>query len=408
MDAMIPIKRKVLLWVFGLIVLMTTVLIYLVQTGERGLSARSQPSRVLDVMRMGAAESKSLGWSPERLNEVFTYASTLSSDTLMIVTKGRTVGAFGDLKKLHNVHSIRKAILSALVGQHVGPGTKQIRLDATLQDLGIDDTPGSLSNLQKQVRVEHLLKSTSGINHPAAAGGGFVTETKRLLSHGENKPGTRWAYNNWDYNVLTTIFETRTGTKIAEGFKTTIAQPTGMKDFRTDAVSYINAPERSQHKAAIFRMSARDLTKFGQLYLEKGWFNDKQIIPVQWIDRITTDFTETGRDDLRWGHGYLWWIPAPEVGLPKGSYWAWGLGNQAVFVIPAWDTVITHQSDTTEFLERFIPMITSGQEAETAIEQLILSCIKRENRKSEYCIEHRFTTRREFQKLISLVISARL
>ncbi|MGH1541265.1 MAG: serine hydrolase domain-containing protein [Arenicella sp.] len=402
-------KRKVFIWVVGLIAFTIAILVYLIQTGERGLSRQTtQPLRSLEVIRLDVTDSKNLGWDPQRLDKVFDYAATLSSDTLVIVTKGRTVGSFGNLKTSYNTHSIRKAFLSALVGQHIGSNSGEIRLDATLQELGIDDTPKPLSNMQKQATVEHLLKSVSGINHPAAAGGGFTADTNHRLGQSQNNPGTLWAYNNWDYNALTTIFETRTGMTIAEGFQIGIAQPMAMKDFELNNVSYISEPELSQHKAAAFRMSARDLVKFGQLYLDKGRINDQQIIPSSWISHVTTDFAKTGRDDLRWGHGYLWWIPSPEIGLPTGSFWAWGLGNQAVFVIPEWDTVIVHQSDTTEFIKRFIPMIKNGQEAEKTIEQLILSCVKRDARKSEYCIEHRFTTRREFEKLISLIVVARL
>ena len=248
----------------------------------------------------------------------------------------------------------------------------------------------------------------SGINHPAAAAGGLVADIQRRLGSTQNEPGTVWAYNNWDYNTLTTIFETRTGLKVGEAFRNEIARPAGMQDYTVSAVTYISAPDLSRHKAAAFRMSARDLASFGQLYLNKGRAKDQQIIPASWVDRITTDFARTGRDDLRWGHGYLWWITSPKTGLPEGSFWAWGLGNQALFIIPAWDTVVVHQSDTTEFLKRFIPMITKeGQQGEAAIEKLVLSCIEQANRKSEFCVEHRFMTRREFEKLVSLIAKAR-
>ncbi len=52
------------------------------------------------------------------------------------------------------------------------------------------------------------------------------------VGDGENTPGTVWAYNNWDINALTTIFEIRTGMSIAEAFETGISKPTGMLDHR--------------------------------------------------------------------------------------------------------------------------------------------------------------------------------
>jgi len=396
-------------WVIGAVVIAGCVVAFLLATGDRSLSLRSpRPERPLDVSRLDAAQTEGLGWSATGLDAVFSYAATLSTDTMLIATDGRIVASFGDLAEPHQTHSIRKALLSALVGQHAGDGPDRIRLEATLQALGIDDAPIPLTPLQRQATVRHLLKSLSGINHPAAAEAGLTAEKDRLLGPGENRPGTRWAYNNWDYNALTTVFEQQTGTTIAEAFRDGIAEPLGLKDFSVADVAYREAPERSQHRAVAFRLSARDLARFGQLYLDNGEVDGQQVVPADWIDLITNDFTKTGRDDLRWGHGYMWWLPNPDIGLPEGTFWAWGLGNQALFVIPAWNTVIVHQSDTTAFLGRFLPMLKTEAPAEKAIEQLIRSCSKRENRDSEYCIDHRFTTRREFSTLIALVGAARL
>ncbi|MCG8491365.1 MAG: serine hydrolase, partial [Sneathiellales bacterium] len=225
---------------------------------------------MIEVSQLDAAESRELGWKPKELDAVFDYAATLSTDSFMIVTNGQVVGSFGDLSKPYNVHSIRKVFLSGLIGQHIGENAHQIPLEATLKQLGIDDFPIPLTDLQKSATVDHLLKSTSGINHPAAAEGGLTGEKNRRLGKSENRPGSIWAYNNWDYNALTTIFEKRTGLSVEEAFLTGFAKPAGMKDFKTGDVSYVSDLTRSQHKSAAFRMSARDLALFGQLYLDRG------------------------------------------------------------------------------------------------------------------------------------------
>ena len=297
----------------------------------------------------------------------------------MIVTDDNIVGMFGDIERRYHTHSAVKPFLSALVGQHLGSGEKQIRLDATLEELGIDDLPNPLTSLQRQATVLHLLKSASGINHAAAAEAGIMkAEKDRRLGDGENTPGAIWAYNNWDINALTTIFEIRTGMSIAEAFETGISKPIGMLDHTRDAVSYYGEePKLSQHKAPRLDMSARDLARFGKLYLDKGIAGGDRLLPKSWVDRITTDFMKTDNDDaLRYGHGYLWWIPGPDSGLPEGSFWTWGLGQQALFVIPAWQTVIVHQSDTSEFIKRWFRLIEGdGVEPEAAFEQLALSCL---------------------------------
>jgi len=289
-----------------------------------------------------------IGWDLRKLDEAFRFACELGTTTLIIATTGEVVRSMGDVTMPHRVHSVRKALLSALVGQHIGTGPKQINLESTLAELGIDDEPHPLTELQKEAKVLHLIKSVSGINHSAAAEGGLMQKDKdRRLGQAPNIPGTKWAYNNWDYNVLTTIFTQETGLSVFEAFKEGIADPIGMQEFGKDAVYLEYERELSMHPKAGFKMSARDLAKFGQLYLNRGKWNGTQIIPEEWIDRITDDYTITGEKMLRSGHGYLWWVPVDdksrEMGVPEGTYVATGFGSQRIIVIPHWDTVIVHQ-----------------------------------------------------------------
>lgn len=403
-------RRPRRLWIFipVFVLLAICLLVYLFMTGERGLSGNPPAPRKLEITRLSAAETERLGWSPARLDAAFDHAAGLSSDVLMIVTEGQVVGAFGDTAKPYPVHSIRKSLLSALIGQHIGAGPKQIRLEATLAELGIDDSPQPLTPLQKRASVRDLLRNLSGINHPAAQEAGLTAEKDRRLGKGENPPGTVWAYNNWDHNVLTTIFETRTGLPVAEAFAAGIAAPLGLRDFTPDAVSYGEEPALSQHRAAAFRMSGRDLARFGKLYLDKGASEGAEILPASWIERIAAEAVPTEIEGLRSGYAYLWWLPGPESGLPTGSFWAWGLGNQGLFVVPAWRTVIVHQADTAEFRKRFFGLIErDGMAAEAALEELALSCLEPANRTSEFCVEHRFILRREFAELLSLIAQAR-
>ena len=77
-------KSKVYKWIVGIIAFTIVVLAYLIQTGERGLSGQAKPLRSVAATRLDIAESKNLGWDSQRLDKVFDYAATLSSDTLVI------------------------------------------------------------------------------------------------------------------------------------------------------------------------------------------------------------------------------------------------------------------------------------------------------------------------------------
>ena len=254
----------------------------------------------------------------------------------------------------------------------------------------------------------HLIKSISGINHPAAAAGGTERDVERRLGRAENEPGSKWAYNNWDYNALTTIFEKRTGLTIAEAFKSGIAERIGLEDISPASFFYIHEPKLSQHRAAMFRMSARDMARLGQLYLAKGEWQGRRILTADWVERITKDHVPTGDSGLTAGHGYLWWIPGKDTGLPAGSFFALGLGFQAIVVVPAWRSVIVPQANTGPFLARVgAAMREQNIGFDAAFQQLILHCRDSVNAASDFCRNDRFILKREFDRLIALIVEAR-
>ncbi|RVU39348.1 class C beta-lactamase-related serine hydrolase [Hwanghaeella grinnelliae] len=365
-----------------------------------------QPRNV-ETFRATVNEAQSLGWRSEEIDAVIDYVTRMSTDSFIVSTGGKIVATVGDTHVPYEIHSMRKAMLSAVVGQHVGDGPRQIDLDASLEELGIDDVPIPLTALQKQATVLHLLRSMSGINHGAAASAGLTEDIDRRLGKEQNQPGTIWAYNNWDYNALTTVFETRTGLSVAEAFEKDVATPLGMSEFSSTSVHYLADPAVSRHRAAMFRMSASDLLAFGRMYLNNGKMGSQQVIPENWIANITGKAVETGIEGLRSGHGFLWWLPSPEdTGLPPGTYFAWGLGNQSLFVIPDWDTVIVHQSDTTAFVEKWMGMAEDGIPAEEALLKIALSCMNSSNASTDFCIEDRFTLRPEFDGLIATIVKA--
>ena len=353
------------------------------------------------------------GWDQSRLAGAFDLARRYGTGTLIVLTNGKIVRSMGDIRTPHRVHSVRKALLSALVGQHVGTGPGKIYLDATLAQLGIDDAPEPLTSLQKQATVLHLIKSVSGINHGAAGEIPAMTAAKqRQLGNAPNVPGTVWAYNNWDYNALTTIFEQSTGLSVAQAFLQGIARPLVMQDFQPASVFYSQDPSLSMHAKAGFWMSARDLARFGQLYLNKGRWNGKQIIPGDWTERITADFTPTGQRRLSSGHGYLWWIPCDResraAGIPAGTFMASGFGGQRIVVIPAWETVIVHTVFTDDYFGFCADWAQGrGFNLDQAATYSRTRCREPEHSQEPFCRRCRYYTGGDFFVLLKEIIAAR-
>lgn len=358
------------------------------------------------------------GWDAKSLENAFQFACELGTTTLIVATNGEVVGAMGDLATPHRVHSVRKALLSALVGQHTGNGPKQINLENTLTELEIEDEPHPLTRQQKEAKVLHLIKSVSGINHAAAAEGGLMQKDKdRRLGQTPNIPGTKWAYNNWDYNALTTIFMEETGLSVYEAFKKGIADPLGMQDFGKDAVIIEYELALSMHPKAGFSLSARDLLKFGQLYLKKGDWQGREIIPASWIDRITQDYTLTGRSGLRSAHGYLWWVPIDEksnlMGVPEGTYMAAGFGSQRIVVIPAWNTVIVHQVDTRPLFDCCRRLMSEqGYSFKDALINIVVNCRYAGALSGGFCRQcgwaFNFMGEKSFTRIFGKILEARI
>ncbi|MDE2333660.1 MAG: serine hydrolase [Rhodospirillales bacterium] len=283
------------------------------------------------------------GWSAGALAAARAYAATIHTSAAMLVAGGRVVDAWGEPERRWNVHSIRKSLLGALIGIHEAEG--RFDLETTIGALGIDDRQG-LTPREKLATLLDLLTARSGIYHPS----GYETDWMVAIkpARGSAGPGTVWSYNNWDFNALGTAFRKLCAPDIHADFAARIAQPCGMQDFRPQTDGTLVELPDSVHPAYPFRMSARDLARFGELFLRGGRFGGRQIVPSGWVAQSVLPYSEAG---TRGAYGYLWWVSRagalfPNVIVPPGTYAAYGAGGHYVVVLPALDAVFVHRVDT--------------------------------------------------------------
>ena len=292
---------------------------------------------------LNQAEAAALGWSRVKLAAARAFSTQLNTEAVLLIAGGRMLESWGAVDRKFNVHSIRKSFLSALVGIRSKEGL--IDLTATLRDLGIDDNPPSLTHQEKEATVHDLLKARSGVYHPALyETAGMKARRPQRHSHA---PGSFWYYNNWDFNTLGTIYEQRCDSGIYEDFHRFIAQPLGMEDFSVSDGNYVTG-EDSIHRAYPFRMTARDMARFGLLFLRGGRWQNRQIVPEEWVASSTRSYSDAGTSG---GYGYLWWteragIHLPGVTLPPGTYSARGAGGHYILIVPALDLIIVHRVNT--------------------------------------------------------------
>lgn len=285
------------------------------------------------------------GWSQQALAEAKRFSRKIGSAAVMVVFNGAVLAHWGQIERRFMCHSIRKSLLSALYGQAVSQSC--INLDETLGSVSIDDDP-PLTNIEKTARISDLLKSRSGVYLPAAYEAPNMRESRP--ARGSHVPGSHWYYNNWDFNVLGTVYNLKTGGDLFESFDRQLAKPMAMQDFLPRHGYYHLEPQSSTHPAYPFRMSARDLARFGLLYLCEGEWQGRQLIPSAWVHESTRAYSEGPRYG---GYGYLWWIEGDAIG-ELGAYYAAGVGHR-IYVIPRAQLVIVHRADTYRNLRRPIP-----------------------------------------------------
>lgn len=284
-----------------------------------------------------SVDPSSVGWSVEQLKAAQGYAASLKPTAVMVVQNGEVIASWGDVSRKVNVASVRKSLLSALYGIAVSEG--RIDLGSTLADFGIDDKPPVLTAAEKQATVRDLLMARSGIYHAAAYETADIRQKRP--ERGSHAPGTFWFYNNWDFNVLGTIYRQQTGEDIFRSFAERIAEPIGMEDFKARDGRYV-VERQSDHPAYPFHLSARDAARFGQLYLNGGRWSGRQVIPAAWVRASTTAYSVTDRGSM--GYGYLWWTLNPDVFGP-GAALASGYGGQAIAIVPSKHLVVVQTVD---------------------------------------------------------------
>ncbi|WP_078543398.1 serine hydrolase domain-containing protein [Litchfieldia alkalitelluris] len=247
-----------------------------------------------------------------------------------------------DVTSNTNIHSIRKSLLNSLYGIQLHQGN--LSLNDTVGMLGIEDH-SPLSSTEKEATVAQLMSSSSGIYHPASE------ESRRMMAkrpkRGSKSPGTHFYYNNWDFNVLGTIYNHKTKGDLFQDFQKYIAEPIGMEDFQLDETTYHYDKNKSVHPAYLFRMSTRDLARFGLLYLNNGKWKDKQIVPQSWIAKSTSVKFDVPSKSV-YGYGYLWWVADEGSFKDLKLISAVGRYGQSIDIIPVRDLVFVHKVDSNK------------------------------------------------------------
>jgi len=290
------------------------------------------------------------GFTQERLDSLSKHLENkLETTGMLIVKDGKVIYEYGDIKDVGYIASCRKSVLSILYGKYVEAGT--IDLNQTIGAIGIDEDKGLL-DIEKTATIDHIITARSGVFYQPANGG---YDKNNILERGSVKPGEYFVYNNWDFNVAGYILEEKSGKSVYQEIEEQLAIPLGFQDWNIKNQKRKVAKKKSRYSAYHMYISARDLAKIGQLMLNKGKWNGKQIISEKWIEKITSTVTpvqtlneRNGLNEsspLQFSYGYMWWLVDNFKKHPdfEGAYSASGWGGQFITIIPKLNIVVVHK-----------------------------------------------------------------
>jgi CubicO group peptidase (beta-lactamase class C family) len=300
------------------------------------------------------ATPASEGFSAARLEALRLFLKTHQTDAMMVVSRGHVVFEYGDLALVSKVASVRKSVLDLLFAVEAHKGLNlDLGMNQTVVQLGLQDKVPFLE-IEQHATLEQLMMSRSGIYIPSGNG----DQEKILPKRGSAYPGTRFFYNNWDFDAAGIAFEKLTHKDIFDALRDDLAIPLRFQDFdRTRQKK--NYGTTTNHFEYATYLSTRDMARLGLLALRNGaWGSTVWGDPglIEFSTYPTTHFSEIGDWYWspgwtgRWGYGILWWAwEAPKypgdimTGPYQGAFSAMGANGQYITVFPLNDIVVAHK-----------------------------------------------------------------
>ncbi len=273
-------------------------------------------------------------------------------ESIMILKHGKVVFEdwYGDAAadKPHAMHSVSKSFTATAVGMAVDEGL--LKVTDKLVDFFPDKLPEEVSDNLKAVTVHDLLTMNCGHETECRRGDDWV---ESFLAHPVTKtPGTWYCYNSMGTYMLSAIVTKLTGEKIVDYLDSRLFQPL-----------HIEKPEWQESPQGInaggwgMFIKTEDMAKFGQLFLQKGEWNGKQLVSQEWVaeaskyqvpsvpagsrpDNVAEKGLTKENSTFMLGYGYQMWM------CPEGAFRADGARGQYVMVYPDADAVIAVTADS--------------------------------------------------------------
>ena len=236
--------------------------------------------------------------------------------------------------------SMAKSVLSALFGTLVAEG-KFPNLDAQV----IDFVPSLKGSAYEGVSIRDVLTMSSGVHFDedymkfssdinrmgrVLALGGSMDGFAASLKTRDTAPGSHMHYVSVDTHVLGMVIQGATGRDPVDLMEERIIAPMGLES----SPVMLTDGEGTGFVLGGLNLRTRDYARIGQMFLQGGFWNGRQIVPADWVAASTAHQAADGA-----GYGYQWWVPKDNANFGN-DYMAQGIYGQFIYINPARKVVI--------------------------------------------------------------------
>jgi len=271
--------------------------------------------------------------------------------SLLVVKNGYLVFekyySYGSREKYAVVHSVTKSVTSALIGIALDKGYLN-SVDQKLVDFFPEYITDESDPMKQGISLRHLLTMSAGFkwNDRGPSMRNWYLSSNWVKSAiqlpQENTPGETFKYNSSTSHLLSAILSKSSETSTLDFAKQYLFKPLGIQS------AYWHEDQQGYHIGGFgLGLSARDLAKFGFLYLNDGYWNGRNIVSESWVNKSTSQQIQAFSHPIygKFGYGYQWWVK--KVDGCK-SYRAWGRRGQFIVVVPELDLVIAVTSNPVQ------------------------------------------------------------
>src|SRR5437773_2555584 len=226
---------------------------------------------------------------------------------VMVVRHGQVIAegwwAPYDAEHSRVLYSLSKSFTSTAVGLAVAEG--KMSIDDEVLKFFPDDAPTDSGHNLKQMRVRDLLTMSTGHQDEPPTAPDAVSAKSFLAQAVPHLPGTHFKYNTAGTFMQSAIVQKVTGQTVLDFLRPRLFEPLGIEHPVWDT----NFQGISLGGYGL-RVRTEDIAKFGQLYLQKGGWNGKQLLPTEWVAMATAKQTSNGsnpKSDWNQGYGFQFW-----------------------------------------------------------------------------------------------------